>query len=223
MEKDVIENDENIYTLYVHTCLETKKVYVGITYKEADERWRDGEGYKTNFELYSDIRKYGWEKGFFHQIVRDNLTYEKAKEAESFFIEMYDSTNPEKGYNHNHGGDGYGRRKERGEFGSLIKSLRKAKHITQQELADYLGVNRSTVSNYEISRRIPTLSDLKKIAEYFNVGLEYFGANSDVDIKFEVTSKILSFFKNNTIDKEEKVNLFNDVLMAYTHIVLNNE
>ena len=125
---NISQNDEDRnYTLYVHTCLANKKVYVGVTYKDAKERWKDGEGYKNNYELYSDIRQYGWTDGFFHQIVRDNLTYEEVIEAETFFIKMYDSMNSEKGYNHSRGGAGYSKHKEREEFGEKIKLLRKAK------------------------------------------------------------------------------------------------
>ena len=94
MAKDI--QTEELYTLYVHTNIENKKVYIGITGKDTEERWRDGEGYKYNSKLYADIKKYGWETGFFHQIVRDNLTIEKAREAEAFFVEMYGATDPSK-------------------------------------------------------------------------------------------------------------------------------
>ena len=59
MAKDI--QTEDLYTLYVHTNIENKKVYIGITGKDTEERWRDGEGYKYNPELYADIKKYGWE------------------------------------------------------------------------------------------------------------------------------------------------------------------
>ncbi len=215
------DGDEN-YTLYVHTCLKTGKVYVGITHKDASERWKDGEGYKTNFELYSDIRKYGWENGFFHQIVREDLSFEKAKEAESFFVDMYDSTNPEKGYNHNPGGDRCGRRRPKENFGDKIKALRVAKHMTQQQLADAIGITRSTVCKYELNRRTPVLSDLKRIADVFYVGLEYFGPEVP-DEKGDVTFRLMNFFKDDRVGKEEKISLFNDILIAYSDIVLNSK
>ena len=56
------DNQEELYTLYIHTCLENDKVYVGITSKDAKNRWLDSEIYKGNSDLYSDIKKYGWDR-----------------------------------------------------------------------------------------------------------------------------------------------------------------
>lgn len=117
--------EETLYTLYTHTCLANDKVYVGITYKDAKQRWDDGNGYRNNYELYTDILKHGWSEGFHHKVVADNLTWERAKETERLFIEIYDSTNPEKGYNHRKGGIGYGaHRGKKTDVGSKLKALR---------------------------------------------------------------------------------------------------
>lgn len=213
---------EELYTLYIHTCLANDKVYVGITNKEAKQRWVDGSGYKSNFELYSDIVKYGWEKGFHHKIVADNLTWEKAKEAERFFIDTFDSINPEKGYNHRRGGIGYGAHRSRANIGDKIKILRKNKKITQQELADDLNLSRATISNYEVNRRSPSIDDLKLFAEYFGVGLDYFGSEIG-NASFEISSRIIGYFKNESISIDDKIELFNDVLSAYYLYVIENE
>ena len=60
-------------------------------------------------------------------------------------------------------------------IGQKLRLLRKEKRMTQQELADALQIKRATISNYEIGRRSPHLSELRRIAEYFGVGLDYFG------------------------------------------------
>lgn len=215
------ETKSDTYTLYVHTCIANHKVYVGITYKDANDRWKDGEGYKSNFELYSDIRKYGWEDGFFHQIVRDDLSWEKVKEAEAYFVNIFDSTNPEKGYNHTIGGL-YGKKRERGDFGSKLKTLRKNKGITQDELSKSLDITRSTISNYEIGRRSPNLDELKRIADYFGVGLDYFSSKG-LDASFEISTRVLEFFKSEEYTEEQKVSLFNDIIGFYSRFVLNND
>lgn len=214
-----IESEDALYTLYVHTCLKNDKVYVGITYKDAKNRWDDGSGYKSNFELYSDIKIYGWDEGFHHKIVRDNLTWEKAKEAEKFFIEIYDSTNPEKGYNHRKGGIGYGLHKPRENFGHKLRMLRKNRGLTQEELAAELKVTRATISNYEVNRRTPSLTDLKIFADYYGVGLDYFGATIE-NADFEISTRVIEYFKSSEISIEDKIELFNDIVTAYTHFVL---
>lgn len=54
-----------------------------------------------------------------------------------------------------------------------IKSLREERKITQQELAQYLGVTQKTISNYEKGERSPDPETLKKIADYFDVTVDY--------------------------------------------------
>ncbi|TYP56803.1 helix-turn-helix domain-containing protein [Thermosediminibacter litoriperuensis] len=58
-------------------------------------------------------------------------------------------------------------------IGERIKSLREERKITQQELAQYLGVSQKTISNYEKGERSPDPETLKKIADYFDVTVDY--------------------------------------------------
>ena len=58
-------------------------------------------------------------------------------------------------------------------IGAKLKTLRKSQRMTQQTVADGVGVTRSTLSNYEIGRRTPYLKNLQKLAVFFNVGLDY--------------------------------------------------
>lgn len=50
-----------------------------------------------------------------------------------------------------------------------IKEFRKLNKITQQELAEKIGVTRSCISQYEIGAREPDLTTLMKIAYALNV------------------------------------------------------
>jgi len=53
-------------------------------------------------------------------------------------------------------------------IGSLIKKYRVIKIMTQQQLADKVGVNRSTINDYEWNLCIPSkniLIDLEKVLE----------------------------------------------------------
>lgn len=47
--------------------------------------------------------------------------------------------------------------------------------MTQQELADILGVTRATVCNYEIRRREPSPDILQKLKEHFNLNDQTIG------------------------------------------------
>lgn len=213
---------ETLYTLYLHTCLANNKVYVGVTSQDANMRWLDGDGYKSNFELYTDIRQYGWEKGFNHKIVNDNLSWEKAKEAERYFIEMFDATNPEKGYNHDKGGK-YGGHKDRNiNVGEKIKLLRKTKNLTQQEVADSINISRATIGSWETGRRIPYLDDLKKLGDLFGVGIAYFEEDvKQSNASTQILNRIVEFFNSSDISIDEKIELFNNIVSIYTHFILD--
>lgn len=54
-----------------------------------------------------------------------------------------------------------------------LKELRKEKNITQEELAKILNTQQRTYSGYEIGRSEPTIETLTKLADYYNVSLDY--------------------------------------------------
>ena len=58
-----------------------------------------------------------------------------------------------------------------------IKYLRKAKKITQEELAKIINVERSSVAKYETGTT-PSMEILIRIANYFNVTVDYLLGNS---------------------------------------------
>lgn len=73
------------------------KKYVGITRVSEKIRWNNGNGYKENEKFYKDIQKYGWEDGFSHEIIKDNLTYKEARSFEKYYITKFNSVS--NGYN----------------------------------------------------------------------------------------------------------------------------
>lgn len=61
-----------------------------------------------------------------------------------------------------------------------LKELRESKKITQAELGKALAISTSTIGMYEQGRRNPDPEMLKKIADYFNVSIDYLlGHKSD--------------------------------------------
>lgn len=77
-----------------------------------------------------------------------------------------------------------------------IKLLRKAKKITQKQLGDVLGVAESTISMYESGNRQPDVDTMRKIADYFNVTIDYLigGENISSSDKDELDEKIIKIF-----------------------------
>ena len=58
-------------------------------------------------------------------------------------------------------------------YGKILKSLRKDKGVTQQEIACELNVDRSTYAKYETAKSQPNFDTLVKIADYFDVSTDY--------------------------------------------------
>jgi transcriptional regulator with XRE-family HTH domain len=50
-----------------------------------------------------------------------------------------------------------------------VKTYRKASRLSQQELADLLGVRQATISDWERGINVPNLSNIQKMAQIFNV------------------------------------------------------
>ena len=54
-----------------------------------------------------------------------------------------------------------------------IKELRKARNITQLKMAMDLNMSQNTISRYENGEREPGLEELVRIADYFDVSVDY--------------------------------------------------
>ena len=55
--------------------------------------------------------------------------------------------------------------------GAFLKDLRKEKGITQEQLAEKLGVSGRTISRWETGKNMPDISLLVEIAEFFDVSI----------------------------------------------------
>lgn len=64
-------------------------------------------------------------------------------------------------------------------FGNRLRQLRKAKGLTQAELAKLLSIGESTISFYESGKRQPDYETLIRIADLFNVSVDYLLGRTD--------------------------------------------
>lgn len=58
------------------------------------------------------------------------------------------------------------------EIGAFLKQLRKEKGITQEQLAEIVGVSGRTVSRWETGSNLPDLSILVQLSEYYDVEMK---------------------------------------------------
>lgn len=99
-------NMEKTWIIYCHVNKLNNKRYIGQTCQKTCHRWgKSGKGYRfQNFGKV--IKKYGWEN-FEHIILESNIkSLSEASQKEKYYIEKYDTTNPNKGYNATEGGEG---------------------------------------------------------------------------------------------------------------------
>ena len=65
-------------------------------------------------------------------------------------------------------------------LGNRIKSLREAKGLKQEELAQKVSVSPSAIGMYETNKREPNNEIILKLAEFFNVSTDYLLGKSDI-------------------------------------------
>lgn len=81
-------------------------------------------------------------------------------------------------------------------FANNLKNLRELHDVTQEQLADYLQVSRPTVAGYETKNHQPDYEKLEKIANFFEVSIDYLVCGSDsitlqVQNKTKIEEKVL--------------------------------
>ena len=98
-------------------------------------------------------------------------------------------------------------------FSERLRTLRKQRGLSQSVIAELLGVNKQTISEWERGRRRPvgtsTLEVYEKLADFFNVDMMYLLGQTDVvirlcgegedpedaDVRLEVTPEELALIK----------------------------
>ena len=87
-----------MYKIYIYRNSINGKVYIGSTKNSIARRYNSGYSYKGSFK--EALETYGRDK-FTVDILMECKTKREAETKEKEFIHIYDSTNPNKGYNDN--------------------------------------------------------------------------------------------------------------------------
>ena len=59
------------------------------------------------------------------------------------------------------------------DFGLRLRELREKKRLSQQQLADWLGLTRFSISNYENNTQTPPADTLVRLADIYGVSVDY--------------------------------------------------
>lgn len=108
-------------------------------------------------------------------------------------------------------------------FAKRLKELRKSKkHLTQKDMAKLLGVARTTYSSYEQGRSIPDSATQNRIADYFDVTLDYLHGrnyspkwtNNEVKLDQALKSNACIIYGDEEASSEDK-EIINDLIAGY--------
>ena len=90
-------------------------------------------------------------------------------------------------------------------FGANLKALRKKSGLTQEELADRLEVTSKTISNWELGSFIPTVDDVKKLAEALGVSEQQLLAPDTRPSGWVLTVRMVHDYREEVIDVSKDI------------------
>lgn len=91
-------------------------------------------------------------------------------------------------------------------FSERLKNLRKEKNISAEDLATELKINKSTISRYENGKTEPYLPIVLKIAQYFDVSLDWIAGISNIRESYITPNNLLKLY--NSLSEEKKKEAF---------------
>ena len=98
--------------------------------------------------------------------------------------------------------------------GSFLKDLRKERGLTQEQLAEKIGVAGRTVSRWETASNMPDLSILIQLAEFYDVEVgEIIDGERKKDMKEELKQTLTKIADYNNDEKQKAVNVYKISLM----------
>lgn len=101
--------------------------------------------------------------------------------------------------------------------GSRIEGLRITKKVNQEELAQYIGVTRATLSRIEKNKFNIDVEKAIKICEYFDVSMEYLYYGDENDKNNEETNTCSKF--NKLLKKLNFITGFTSIIIAIITIL----
>ena len=89
------------------------------------------------------------------------------------------------------------------QFDKILKLLRNERQLSQQELADALGISKSSINMYERGERQPNFEVLETIADYFNVDIDYLLGRTSKTTKVINPNTLAAHFDGNEYTEDE--------------------
>lgn len=100
-------------------------------------------------------------------------------------------------------------------IGDKIRQVRVARNLTQQDLADKMGLKRNTISQWESGSRNVSVEQLIEIARVVGVTLDYFNDAPPERTMFQLMAQLDSVFNNAQISESDKDKAYQDIMQIY--------
>ncbi len=108
------------------------------------------------------------------------------------------------------------------EFHEKLLQLRRRYSVSQTELAEAVGVSRKSIQFYESGERYPRHRVLEKLAEFFNVSIEYLTSteeryydNSGAFSAANLVNEVTALFAGGSLSEEDKDLVMRVIQEAY--------
>ncbi len=98
-------------------------------------------------------------------------------------------------------------------FGENLKNLRREKNLTQEKLADFLGVSFQTISKWERGDTYPDITMLPEIAGFFKISIDDLLGVNRAENEKEITEKLKEY--DNLTDFDLMQEIINDLKSKY--------
>lgn len=82
-------------------------------------------------------------------------------------------------------------------LGKRIKKLREKNNLNQLEFSKILNISNTTLSQYEAGNRTPSDEIKEKVADYFNVSVDYLLGRTE---KYSSEAQNSKIYKSNSLD-----------------------
>lgn len=88
-------------------------------------------------------------------------------------------------------------------FGDILRELLNDRGITQKQLAISLNIAASTLGNYIQDSREPDFETLKRLADYFDVSVDYLLGHRSKKANTQAEDELLRIFRSLTSEQQE--------------------
>lgn len=101
------------------------------------------------------------------------------------------------------------------DIGEKMKKIRIARNMTQNDIADAMGVSRQYISRWESGERNIKFEQLVEFAKVVGVTLDYFTDNSPERTLFQLMAQLESVFSSAAIPESDKDKAYQDIMKIY--------